>query len=218
MKNILTTIEEHGKQLIADEKLRNVLVEAQLAAAVEDEGNEENGGKKLHIQNVGIEDDNSNNLAGYNYTIHRSRLLLLRSAISTISTIMTDLASFSHPYILRTLSATLALRCINMSIRKKSDNEQAKLIDTSSDTKKSKLQKKKKKILSGSNSDLKVKISSKEDAIKQAAEIHVGEVRSLCDDIGKLNDKKPLILLIILICYNKLNLKLIFMNAFKVFE
>ena len=184
MKNILTTIEEHGKQLIADEKLRNVLVEAQLAAALEDEGNEENGEKKLEIQN------NSNDLAGYDYTVHRSRLLLLRSAVSTISTIMTDLASFSHPYILRTLSATLALRCVNMSLRKKSDNEQAKLTDTSSDTKKSKLQKKKKKILSGSSSDLKVRIS-KEDAIKQAAEIHVCEVRSLCDDIGKLNNKTP---------------------------
>ena len=184
MKNILTTIEEHGKQLIADEKLRNVLVEAQLAAALEDEGNEENREKKLEIKN------NSNDLAGYDYTVHRSRLLLLRSAVSTISTIMTDLASFSHPYILRTLSATLALRCVNMSLRKKSDNEQAKLTDTSSDTKKSKLQKKKKKILSGSSSDLKVRIS-KEDAIKQAAEIHVCEVRSLCDDIGKLNNKTP---------------------------
>ena len=184
MKNILSSIEVHGKQLLADEKLRNVLLEAQLAAVLEDEENLENKNKN---KNIGIEDENLNELVGCDYTVHRSRLLLLRSAISTISTIMTDLASFSHPYILRTLSSTLALRCINMSIRKKSDNEQLKLVESSNDSKKMKLQKKKKKMVSGSSSDVKIKIS-KEDAIKQAAEVHLGEVRSLCDDIGQSVD------------------------------
>ena len=94
MKNILSSIEVHGKQLLADEKLRNVLLEAQLAAVLEDEENLENKNKN---KNIGIEDENLNELVGCDYTVHRSRLLLLRSAISTISTIMTDLASFSHP-------------------------------------------------------------------------------------------------------------------------
>ena len=181
MKNILSTVESHGKQLLADEKLRNVLLESQLAAALLEEENNINGDNKN--KSIEINDDESNEVSGYNYIVHRSRLLLLRSSISAISTIMTDLSSFSHPYILRTLSATLAVRCINMNTRKKNDNDdKEKSIEISNDNnKKSKLQKKKKSSASGF--EIKVKLS-KEDVAKQAAEIHLGEVRSLCDDIG----------------------------------
>ena len=49
MKNILSSIEVHGKQLLADEKLRNVLLEAQLAAVLEDEENLENKNKSKNI-------------------------------------------------------------------------------------------------------------------------------------------------------------------------
>ena len=83
--------------------------------------------------------DPSFHLSGYNYTVHRSRLLLLRSSVAAISTVMAELSSFFHPYILRTLSATLTLRCIHTS-RRHPDSENRKVDDVAS-SKKSKFSK-----------------------------------------------------------------------------
>ena len=80
--------------------------------------------------------DPSFHLSGYNYTVHRSRLLLLRSSVAAISTVMAELSSFFHPYILRTLSATLTLRCIHTS-RRHLDSDSRK-IDNVASSKKSK--------------------------------------------------------------------------------
>jgi hypothetical protein len=82
--------------------------------------------------------DPSFHLSGYNYTVHRSRLLLLRSSVAAISTIIAELSSFFHPYILRTLSATLKLRCIHTS-RRNGDSDSKKIEDNAS--KKSKFSK-----------------------------------------------------------------------------
>ena len=79
----------------------------------------------------------------YTYTTHRSRLLLLRSSVAAITTIISELPSFFHPYILRSLSATLVLRSVGSST-KKDDSENKKNLN-SIETNKPKFQNQKKK-------------------------------------------------------------------------
>ena len=87
----------------------------------------------------GTEESPLSDLNGYNYCVHRSRLLLLRSSVAAVTTVMAQVPSFFHPYILRTLSSTLSLRCID-SNRRKPDYDTKRTEDSS---KKSKFQKKK---------------------------------------------------------------------------
>ena len=197
MKNILSTIEIHGTQLLADEKMRNILLDAQYLREQNenenDENNEnynENNSKNDDSKTLGVDGDEILELSGYNYLVHRSRLLLLRSSVSSISTIITDIPLFCHPYILRTLSLILKVRCINTTTRKHTSTTTTNTHNnnSNSDNKKSKLSKKSSKknsgISSGSGPGSKARVS-KEDAAKQAAEIHFSEIKALCDDIGK---------------------------------
>ena len=209
MKNILSTIEIHGTQLLSDEKMRNILLDAQYLREQNenenDENNEnynENNSKNDDLKTLGVDGDEILELSGYNYLVHRSRLLLLRSSVSSISTIITDIPLFCHPYILRTLSLILKVRCINTTMRKNTSTttNQTNTNNSNSDNKKSKLSKKSSKknsgISSGSGprSEMKARVS-KEDAAKQAAEIHSSEIKALCDDIGKSFFTSTIILL-----------------------
>ena len=87
MSKVLGVIEQHGSQLISDES----------------------------INSQGPSSEDGDDVAGreLNFTVHRARLLLLRSAVATISHVMSELSSFAHPYLLRTLSAALSLRCVD---------------------------------------------------------------------------------------------------------
>lgn len=99
------------------------------------EANEDNTPVEMEC----AEESPLSDLSGYSYTVHRSRLLLLRSSVAAVTTVMAQVPSFFHPYILRTLSSTLSLRCID-SNRKKPDSDLRSSEDSS---KKSKFMKKK---------------------------------------------------------------------------
>jgi hypothetical protein len=82
------------------------------------------------VEVEGTDETPLSDLQGYNYRVHRSRLLLLRSSVAAVTTVMAQVPSFFHPYILRTLSSTLSLRCID-SNRRKSDPDTRRSEDSS---------------------------------------------------------------------------------------
>ena len=88
--------------------------------------------------------DSTSGESHYTYPAHRSRLLLLRSSVAAITTIISELPSFFHPYILRSLSATLVLRGVGSSTKK--DDSEIKKNQNSIESSKPKFQNQKKKI------------------------------------------------------------------------
>ena len=90
MSNLLGVLEAHGEEILST------------------------GIEAMELDCTGEEDDDDDMSAGNPVlALWRTRVLLVRSTITTIGAICSEMHSFSHPYLQRILSATLSLQSVS---------------------------------------------------------------------------------------------------------